>query len=494
MAIVAPIFRRLAGLAPRARLESAMRSRRLAAWVPPVRNINAHVAADGELTLRRAREIVLSSPIAANACEAFVANAVGTGIHPSPEVEDESVKRRIQDLWAAWTDEADADGTTDFEGLQALVARELFVAGECFVRLRPRRPDDGLAVPLQLQLLQAEMLPLWKTETASNGNAVRCGIEFDAIGRRVAYWFLRRHPGDATDRTTSPDQFVRVPADQVLHVRKPLEAGQLRGLSYITPALVRLHQLDQYMDAQVERQKTAALFVGFIVKNAPDDALMNEVQGEDGDGIARAPLQPGTMQVLLPGEDIRFSNPAGVGSDFDPFLTWVNMEIACALGQPYATATGDLRKANYSSIRAGLVEFRRRMEQLQHAVFVWQLCRPVWRRWMTDAALAGALDLPGFRRDPRSWLKVKWIPTRWEWVDPLKDRQAEKLAVDAGFKSRSDVVEAEGYDAEAVDRRIAADRAREKELGLDFAKGAGETQGARATPEPAPEPETPQSE
>jgi capsid protein len=59
-------------------------------------------------------------------------------------------------------------------------------------------------------------------------------------------------------------------------------------------------------------------------------------------------------------------------------------------------------------------------------------------------------------------------------VDPLKDRQAEKLAVDAGFKSRSDVVEAEGSDPEENDNRIAADKARAEALGLDFSpKPAG---------------------
>ncbi|WP_407168604.1 hypothetical protein [Bradyrhizobium sp. ORS 111] len=50
---------------------------------------------------------------------------------------------------------------------------------------------------------------------------------------------------------------------------------------------------------------------------------------------------------------------------------------------------------------------------------------------------------------------------------PLKDRQAEKLAVDSGFKSRSDVIEAEGYDPEETDEQIAADKKREKRLGLE---------------------------
>ena len=68
-----------------------------------------------------------------------------------------------------------------------------------FLRFRPRRPEDGLIVPLQLQMIPSEMLPLTRTEQVLGGNTIRQGIEFDRIGRRVAYHFLRRHPGDMTD-------------------------------------------------------------------------------------------------------------------------------------------------------------------------------------------------------------------------------------------------------------------------------------------------------
>ena len=63
---------------------------------------------------------------------------------------------------------------------------------------------------------------------------------------------------------------------------------------------------------------------------------------------------------------------------------------------------------------------------------------------------------------------MKWIPPKWEWVDPWKDRKAEELAQDNGWKSRSDIIEAEGYDPEEVDARIKADRDSEEKLGLDF--------------------------
>jgi len=467
----------------RARLEGAMARRRLRGWNPPLENINALVASGGPRLLARARELSVTSGYAANACEAFASNLIGDGIKPSSLIEDARVREQVQKLWLAWTDEADADGLTDFYGLQAMVAREMFVAGECFVRLRPRRAGDGLLVPLQLQLLQSEMLPFEKTQTAPNGNAIRCGIEFDAIGRRVAYHFRRRHPGDSTDQRVAIPETVRVPAEEVLHIYRPIDAGQIRGLPHVAPAMVRLFLLDQYDDAELDRKKTAAMFAGFITKTAPEEAIMGEGQA-DPDGGAIASLEPGTMQVLLPGEDVKFSSPADVGGGYEAFQYRTLLAVSASLGLPYHLVTGDVRQANYSSLRAELVEFRRRVQQLQHGVIAYQLCRPVWLRWLESAQLAGALELD----DPAGARAVQWIAPRWDWVDPLKDIQAQVLAMEAGITSRRKVVEATGYDIEEVDRENAADAARAQALGLSYRASPGETQGARATPAGRPQP------
>jgi lambda family phage portal protein len=318
----------------RARLEGAMSRRRLRGWQPPLENINSLVASGGPRLLARARELVVTNGYAANACEAYAANLIGDGMKPSSLIEDPDLRDRVQRLWLAWTDEADADGLTDFYGLQAMVAREMFVAGECFVRLRPRRAEDELLVPIQLQLLQSEMLPFDKTEVLSGNRRIRCGIEFDAIGRRLAYHFRRRHPGDSTDQGEVLPETVRVPAEDVLHIYRPIDAGQIRGLPHVAPAMVRLFLLDQYDDAELDRKKTAAMFAGFITKSAPEEPLMGEVE-DTGEGIGIASLEPGTLQVLLPGEDIRFSSPADVGGGYEAFQYRTLLAISASLGLPY---------------------------------------------------------------------------------------------------------------------------------------------------------------
>jgi len=418
----------------------------------------------------KSRDLVRRNAWAAAGVEAFVSNAIGTGIKPQSMLDDQPLREAIHSLWWVWCEAADAAGLTDFYGLQALACRAMLEGGECLVRLRYRRPEDGLPVGLQLQLLEPEHLPATLNQELASGNVIRAGIEFDKLGRRVAYHLYRSHPGDGSLAPMSGIggiDTVRVPANEIIHLFRPLRPGQIRGEPWLARALVKLNELDQYDDAELVRKKTAAMFAGFITRLSPEDNLMGEGL-PDASGAALAGLEPGTMQILEPGEDVKFSQPADVGASYAEFLRMQFRAVAAAMGITYEMLTGDLTQVNYSSIRAGLLEFRRRCEALQHGVIVHQLCRPIWRAWMEQAVLESALALPGFSRRRREYLSAKWIPQGWQWVDPQKEFNAMVTAIRAGLQSRSEAISAFGYDAEDIDREIAADNQRADELGLVF--------------------------
>ena len=133
------------------------------------------------------------------------------------------------------------------------------------------------------------------------------------------------------------------------------------------------------------------------------------------------------------------------------------------------------------------------MEALQHGVIVHQLCRPIWQAWMAQAVLEGALTLTGYARGGtakrREYQAVKWIPQGWQWVDPLKEADAMKAAIRSGLMSRSEAISANGYDAEDVDREIAADNARADAFGLVF-----DSDPRHELPTPAPVVQPPDSQ
>jgi lambda family phage portal protein len=445
--------------------EAGEASRRLRHFQPSRAHLNTLIAAAGADITARARWLVRNNGYAANAIESWAGNVVGDGIKPSSLIADAEIKARVQRLWLDWTDDSDAEGFTDFYGQQRRAAREVFIAGEVFFRFRPRRPEDGLVVPLQLQMIPSEMLPLTRNEQTAGGSVVRQGIEFDRIGRRVAYHFLRRHPGDVTDPGLVGET-VRVPASEVVHVIDPVDAGQLRGVSRFAPGIVKLFLLDQYDDAELDRKKVAAMHALFITTPAPAEPF--DVAESDESGERTMDLQPGQIVMLEPGEEVQTSAPADVGQTYEPFQYRTLLQVSAALGLPYAYLSNDMLKANYSNSRLALLEFRRRVEAYQHAVMVWQICRRVWARWMDTAVFAGVLDLPDYEARRRELIACDWLPPKWDWVDPLKDARAEIEQINAGLKSRTQALAERGYDADQVDAEIAADRERERGLGLSF--------------------------
>jgi lambda family phage portal protein len=465
----------MGGTAPaRQSFDAGKNARRMRSVPTSTVAINALIRAYGRTVLARSRYLAANNPETIQAKDVFVSALVGTGIKPSSLVTDAALKKELQLAFFDWTDESDADGLTDFYGQQGIVAGEMFEAGECFVRLRARRIEDGLTVPFQLQLLPAEMLDLADNRDLGFGRRVEMGIEFDAIGRRVAYHFWRQHPGADQTFGILASQKTVVPADEVLHLFKPLRAGQMRGIPHVLSSIIVTAIHDSYNDAELERKRTAALYMGFATRPAPDDDAMAEpaaVAKADGvdNGIA---LEPGAFVDLDPGQEVHFSEPADVGGNYEAFQYRNYLARAAGMGVPYADMTGDLRQSSYGSQRGGMITFKRRIGPMQHGVMVFQFCRPIWRRFVNDAVMVGAVPIApaAFQANRRDYLRVKWFTPKWDWIDPLKDLMAELLAVQAGFKARGDVIEEMGYDPEETDARIAADKEREQRLGLKFAE------------------------
>lgn len=413
--------------------------------------LSAMHAARGPMA-RRARYLAANNALAASAVEAWVSALVGTGIKPQSAHSDQSVRTALNLNFETWTDEADADGLTDFYGLQAIMVRRMVVDGEAFALLV--NTDDGLRV----RLLDAEQVDASLNRELRDGGRIVQGVEFDASGRRIAYHVLPERPG--TPFAVLPLTPKRVPAEFVIHMFRPEVPGQVRGISWFAPVLLRLADLDQWRDAQLVRQKVAAMLAGFVTSM---DGSGQPFEGEQQGASLVGGLEPGALKFLDPGQDIKFSTPANIGAEVIDFAKVTEREIAVGLGLPAPILTGDLSDVNYSSIRAGLVEFRRRVEALQHGVVVFQALRPIWRRWAMTEVLSGRVVTTVDAAMP-----VKFITPKQQWVDPSKDVQAELDAIAGGLMSRREAVTSRGVDIEALDAEIAADGARARTLGLAF--------------------------
>ncbi len=458
--------------------QSAGNGRRLKLF--PARLTGPNSAGGVGNIIARSRDLVRNNPWAGAAIEKRVGNAIGTGIQIKQLWGTDEFKSQVKALFSEWSVFADADWVLEFDAMQALAWREWDEAGEVFIRMRSRRESDGLPVPMQVQIIESEQCPRDYWATASNGNQIRAGIEFTGYGKRAAYWMYRTHPGDRSDGVTNATELVRIPADQVRHLYRPLRAGQIRGIPLLAASLIRAFNLDKLDDAVLERQKIGNLFTGFFTRGlgASDGSVLGEtvidgVDGADVDGAPIAGLEPATMQELPPGVDVKFTSPPGAGADYPEYMRFGLMAFAARAGVPYEVLTGDLKDVSDRALKLILNEFRRLLEMDQWLYFIPQFCKTVRGWWFDAAILSGKLTVNGYSEIRAQVIDALYVPQGWPYSHPVQDVTADIKAIEAGLVSRSATILSNGDDPEQVDEEQAADRDRAAALGLNYSSSGG---------------------
>ncbi|GAB7128767.1 phage portal protein [Silvimonas sp. JCM 19000] len=417
--------------------EAAKRGRGTANWNTTGASANADISRDLPWLRQRSRDLAQNNGYAVSLFDKFVAHAIGTGV--IAKWSDDAT----QALWKEWVPLADADGQLDFYGLEALATRTVEESGECIVRLRTRLPEDGLPVPLQIQLLEPDYLDHLKTEDLPNGGYIINGVEFSPIGKVVAYWLFDRHPGEV-GQLFRPLESHRVDAADVLLIYRKTRPGQVRGVPRLAPVIKKLRDLDDYEEAELMRKKIEACFAAFVTTS--DQSRTLGQASASSAGPPRTKLSPGTIERLKPGETVDFANPSA-NNDGD-FTRRQQRVAAAGAGGTYEQMTGDLSQVNYSSGRIGLIDFRAQTEQFRWLIFVPMFLTPIAARWLMLAKLSGKAKKA----------TVEWIAPRWEYIDPVKDAKGDMILAAAGIKTQSDLWHERGYDREEQLRKLKQDR------------------------------------
>jgi lambda family phage portal protein len=430
--------------------EAATFGRRTSGWARNVGDANAvNAVALGELRLH-ARDLVRNNGWARKAQRVIANSAVGWGLTPKASaVEDPQSAKAADAVWKAWagSSECDSEGRLNICGIQHLVMRSVAESGEVLIRRRFRRPTDGLTIPIQIQVLEADYLDTSKDGLIGiEGGPIINGVEFDAIGRRVAYWLFPAHPGSTRLLTVSK----RVPADEVIHVYKTERPGQVRGVSWFGAAIVPLKDFDEYEDATLMRQKIAACFAGFMT----DDGTGATLGAPTSDPTIET-LEPGQIAKLPPGKQITFANPPNMTQD--SFNMNTLRKIASALSVTYEDLTGDYSQVNFSSARMARLAFWDNVVDWRWNMLIPILCDGVWA-WAMESAVAAGLLKTAPRAD--------WSAPAMPMIEPDKEGLAISRLIRNGVKTYSEMVREQGGDPEAHWTEYAADQAKLDALGI----------------------------
>lgn len=403
--------------------DAAAISRRTSGWLTRSSGANAEIRPALTTLRNRHRDLARNNPWARRAIQAIVNNAIGSGIQAQwPDASRQA-------LWARWFEstEIDADGRLDGYGIQALIQRAVVESGEVLIRRRPRRSADGFSVPLQIQVLESDYLDHGKNELLPTGGWITQGVEFGPLGQRSAYWLFPEHPGDPLGLRGLVS--VRYDADDFLHIYRLDRPGQVRGVPWGTGSILRLRMLDDYHDAQLEKQRLSACYVAFVRDTETPSDTSDEYELLDK-------LEPGAVEILPPGKDITFASPPPVDG-FNDFTRAILRAVAADYGLPFEILSGDLSEVNFSSARMGFNEFSRNVDVWRWHMMIPQLLNPLAAWFNEAAALTG---LPATDQLPL------WTPPARTMVDQVREMPAMRDAVRAGLMSLPEAIRSMGFD------------------------------------------------
>lgn len=425
---------------------AAKSGRRNKGWSGRSTSANAEVGSSLRDLRNRSREFVRDTWMGQRILDVLVSHAIGTGIVTTPNTGSDRADNQIKSVLQEWSENADIEGVLDWPGIQALAVRSMVEGGDTVVRhVDITMANAGRTVPFRLLGLEGDSIDTSKDLVAHNsGNKrIRLGVQLGAWGQREGLHLFEEHPGEML-AGSGTSNFVGW--NDLCHVYRPLRFGQVRGVPWFAPVLLPSREVQDLFEATIIKARVEACFSGFVKRSGSISPFAKQ-EKDDGAGKKITKIEPGMIADIGDGE-ITFANPSSQTAFGEVYMAAMQA-MAAGAGITYDQFTGDLRQANYSSLRAGKIEFRRLVEQIQWLVIVPRLIAPVHRRLLDRAVLAGKI------RDRREGFRLDHIMPAVEPIDPKKDLEADILAVRAGRLSPQEFIAAWGRDW----REVVADTA-----------------------------------
>lgn len=485
----------------------------LAPWQPPIRSADAEILPEKQRLDARTRDTLRNDGYVANGSKVLKDSIVGSQYLLNALPKTKVLFGSDDDVWETefqeevetkfhlaansdnkWLDASRKLSLTEMVrlGIGSFVSSgEVLMSAEWVRQIR--RPfntavrmidPDRLDTPMQLR---------------SNKN-IRNGVELDRWGAPIAYHIRNAHPRDwLYARMTDINSFRRVEAykpwgrPMILHILEQLRPDQSRGIASMVTALTEMHMTKAFRKSELQRAVVAATYAASIESDFPSTvyeamgggtdnedphmAFMANYLGAVNDyfGTNRDVMIEGAkIPVFAPGTHLKIQSPGADGPMGDQFEQSLLRHIAAALDVSYEQLSKDFSKANYSSTRASLSETRRAMKSKKKMVAD-RIANFIYRLWFEEAMNKGEIEamkrrnMPSFYEglNSEAYLEAEWIGAEEPSIDPLKETQADVLALKNGLSTREMVIaRRHGADWRRIQKQIKREYELDKAMNL----------------------------
>lgn len=413
----------------------------------------------------RARDLERNSDIMNAVIGAYKRNVVGGGYQIQVKTDDPDLNKQIEKAWKKWCKKQNCDvtGTQSLnQMIRMAVKRKRVDGGILFVK---RYTSDGY-VPFKLQMIEVDELDLTAMQPKNTGNKIIGGIEYNAYNRPVGY-FIRQYDIDGF----SQREPVYVEAKDVIFYFTKNRPSQLREISDMAPTIPRIRDINEFMMAVSVKERIEACLAVFIKKALPTSGINPYGRGNAPAGDPRISyegktISPGMIKEMNAGDEVQVVNPSGQGSDATNFAKLQQRLVGAGQGISYEAVSRDMAESTYSSTRQGLIEDE--MTYKEEKELLMEILDEIYETFVISAVLSGKIDIPRFWVDKDRYLDHEWIQEPKSWIDPQKESNATKTAMQTGQKTFKQIAAENGRDWRSQIDDMAEVLAYGKEKGVDM--------------------------
>ena len=400
-----------------------------------------------ETVRARARDLERNSDMANSVVGAYRRNVIGLGWTLQARTKNERLNQEIEDAWKKWCKRRNCD-VTETQSLMQMarmaVTRKRVDGGILFKKCYMR----GGIVPLRLQALEVDELDATITAPKHKGNRVVGGIEYNSYNKPVGYW-IRQYSVDGFSQADP----VYVPEKDMIFIYTKRRPSQIREMSDLAPTISRIRDANEFMTAVSVKERIAACLSVFIKKTIPTTGIGGGLgrggMPQDGPRFSYEgkTISPGMIKELNAGDDIAVVNPTGQATDAAQYVKLQQRLIGAGQGLSYEATSRDMSQSNYSSARQGIIEDEQTYIE-DTELFMEVFMDEVYESFVISGVLSGLFDIPDFWNPEKKedYLNHEWVAAPKRWIDPLKEVNAMKTAVQSGQKTFQQAAAENGQD------------------------------------------------
>lgn len=481
----------------------------LSLWQPRQLSADRANLREAHVIRARARDLVRNDPFAANAVRMNRDAVSGSGLKLALKIDWRTLGIKDIEAAAEWQDsvvraweayaenvdnEIDARREQSFSSLFALIDQTDYVDGEAFAVLE-LKPGFG---PYQTCINVIDVDRLSNPDGRMDDDYIRGGVERDPYGEPIAYYVREGHPNDV-GLGLRQFRWKRVPRSTswgrriALHTFDKQRAEMTRGVSAFSTVIAQMKMLQVYEEKEVEKAIVQALFAA-VIKTELDwsrafDVLGKRAATTGAGGNAMVDMMLGSMSVaaeyaekrelslrgaqvphLLPNESLEFLRSEHPNTNFDNFEKQFIRKFASGLGVEAHELGKNYADVNYSAARAALLAAWRTYRARRNRIIA-EFGMPVFGAWLEEAIEIGTVPMPpgvaaDFLAAKPYLVRGTFIAWGKPMIDPLKERQAQKLGIEMGIDTLESISAEEGENWRDTADQIAYEKAYLAKIGV----------------------------